>query len=293
MLQFQFFGVKIEDICITNRLRPDMFIPNFIEHYISSKYLPYLEFRIADHCNMNCKACAEFSGLVKKPHFPNLQQFTRDFERLRELIDDIGQIRILGGEPLLNPEINEYIKVSRRLYPQADIHVVTNALLLTKMPESFFDTLREYNAVVGISFYPPLKNSMPEIMNFLAAKNVPHILYHKEPLNKFFVNTILKPHNRERDMFLTCSAATCLNLWEGQLSVCYKPSAIKIFNEYFNQHLPEDSGLIDIWDKNLTVEKIHAQLSTSFELCRYCTPYMWRKWGRISYPAPISDWIND
>ena len=60
-------------------------------------------------------------------------------------------------------KVGEYVKLCRRLYPLAEIFVVTNAILLPKMPESFFETLRENNASIHISFYPPLKSKMPEI----------------------------------------------------------------------------------------------------------------------------------
>ena len=162
--------VNVEDIYLTNRLSNEISLPNFMESYFSSKYLPYLEYHVADHCNLNCRGCEHYSGLVKKPHFTDLKKFTKDFERLHEFIDDLGMIRILGGEPLLNPDINEYIKLSRRLYPQTIIHIVTNAILLPKMPEKFFETLREYHAAISISFYPPLESKMPAIKKIARRK---------------------------------------------------------------------------------------------------------------------------
>ena len=141
--QLQTLNVDVDDIYITNRLSNDLNVMNFLERYTSAKYLPYLEFHVADHCNMNCKYCEHYSGLVKTPKFTNLKRFTQDFEQLKKFIDDIGMIRILGGEPLLNSEINEYVKLSRRLYPLAQIFVVTNAILLPKMPDKFFNTLSE------------------------------------------------------------------------------------------------------------------------------------------------------
>ena len=152
LIHLKTLGIEAEDVCLTRRTNVEFYMRDFIEIYPYAKYLPYLEFRIADHCNLNCKSCAEFSSLVKKSHFPNLQKFTRDFEQLHEFIDDIGAIHILGGEPLLNPEINEYIKLSRRLYPQSLIKIVTNGFLLLNMPDEFFDTLRECNALISISY---------------------------------------------------------------------------------------------------------------------------------------------
>ena len=301
VIHLKSLGIKADDVCLTQRLSAVFYktrhlntefnLRDFIELYPYAKYLPYLEFRIADHCNLNCKACAEFSSLVKKPHFPNLKKFTRDFERLHEFINDIGMIYILGGEPLLNPEINEYVRLSRRLYPQSLINVVTNGFLLLNMPGEFFETLRECNASISISYYFPLEKKTEQIKRFLDAKEVNYSLSGKTPREDFFVNTCLEP--RDTPKLFTCEYSGCRNLWEGKLTNCYKSSAIKIFNEYFNQNLPEDSGLIDLYDPTLTTEKLQAKLLEPFELCKYCTTDQWRKWGRVTYPASINDWLAD
>lgn len=283
-------GVKVEDICITNRLSNNLFIPNFVEHYLSAKYLPYLEFHIADQCNLNCKACEHYSGLVKEAHFPKLEKFTRDFERLHEFINDIGVIRILGGEPLLNPEVNEYIKLSRRLYPQTNIFVVTNAILLPKMPESFFATLRECRAGIHISFYPPLESKMPAIRRLLEEKRVQFFI---SPLNKTFtMKQTLNRHDRPTEIFLQCFQANCHNLYEGKVASCFLPFTTKYFNAYYGKDLPED-GALDLYEPGLSTEKLKAHLLTPFERCRYCTPPVSVEWTTIKNPSPLSDWVHD
>ena len=283
-------GVSIRDFHITRRLTNEIFIHDFIEQYISAKYLPYLEFHVADHCNLNCKACEHYSGLVKEPRFTNLEKFTRDFERLHELIDDLGMIRILGGEPLLNPELNEYIKLSRRLYPQANIRVVTNALLLPKMPEEFFETLRRCNATIDISFYPPLESKMPAIKSLLEEKRVQ---FHIGPLyKKFTCKQTLIPHDYPREIFLQCVQANCHNLYDGKIAACFLPFTTKYFNAYYGKNLPED-GALNLYDETLTTEKLKAHLLTPFERCRYCTPPVEVEWSTIKNPSPISDWVHD
>ncbi|MBR0060814.1 MAG: radical SAM protein, partial [Selenomonadaceae bacterium] len=283
-------GLSIEDIWISQRLSGETFLQNFLEPYIAAKFLPYLEFHVADHCNLNCAACSHYSGLVKEPHFTNLEKFTRDFERLREFIDDIGAIRILGGEPLLNPEINEYIKLSRRLYPQAVIYVVTNGLLLPKMSESFFDTLRECDAMIDISFYPPLEGKMPAIKQLLAEKGVQFII--GSVIKNFTCNQTLKPHDYPREIFLQCLQANCHNLYEGKIAACFLPFTTKYFNAYYGKDLPED-GALDLYDETLTTEKLKAHLLTPFERCRYCTPPVTVEWRTIKNPSPITDWVHD
>ena len=283
-------GLSIEDIWITQRLSNEISLPNFLEPYLDAKYLPYLEFHVADHCNLNCKACEHYSGLVKEPHFPNLEKFTRDFERLHEFIDDLGVIRILGGEPLLNPEVSEYVKLSRRLYPQAIIYVVTNGLLLPKMPEGFFENLRECNAAILISFYPPLESKLPAIKELLAEKGVPLVV--GSLVKNFTCKQTLKRHDYPREIFLQCFQANCHNLYEGKIAACFLPFTTKYFNAYYGKDLPED-GALDLYDETLTTPKLKAHLLTPFERCRYCTPPVDVEWRTIKNPSLITDWVHD
>ena len=276
-------GLKIADIWLASRLNDKLYVPNFLDGYLSAKFLPYLEFHVADHCNLNCKACEHYSGLVKEPRFTDLKSFTRDLERLHEFIDDIGFIRILGGEPLLNPEL------SRRLYPLAAIYVVTNAILLPKMPEEFFATLRECNAAIFISFYPPLESKMLAIKKLLEKNRVPFAI---SPLNKTFtVKQTLQPHDQATEIFLQCVQANCHNVYDGKIAACFLPFTTKYFNAYYEKDLPED-GALDLYDSDLTTEKLKAHLLMPFERCRYCVPPVDVKWKTIKHPSPITDWVQ-
>ena len=286
----QTLNVAVDDMYITNRINKNLDLINFLEPYTSAKYLPYLEFHVADHCNMNCKYCEHYSGLVKTPKFTNLKSFTKDFEQLKKFIDDIGMMRILGGEPLLNPDINEYVKLSRKLYPLTKIFVVTNAILLPKMSDEFFETLKENNVGIHISFYPPLERKMPEIKKLLQEKGVK---FHIFPLAKdFTIKQTLNRHDYKREIFLQCFQAHCHNIYEGKIAACFLPFTTKYFNEYYNKNLPED-GALDLYEKGLTTEKIKKFLLTPFERCSYCTPPIAAKWDTVKYPSPITDWTND
>ena len=205
---------------------------------MSAKYLSDLEFHIADHCNMNCKACGHHSSLVTKPVFPDIKKFTCDFEQFHKFIDDITIIRIMGGEPLLNPEVNEYIKLTRRLYPLADLQVVTNAILLLKMPEEFFDTLQSNNVSLDISLYPPMLSKAASIVQFLQEKQ---IRFHmSQPIKKFQSMFSITKNNQALDSFLNCGY--CATIYGGKTAVCTAPFTIKYFNRYFGKNFSENEG---------------------------------------------------
>ena len=284
-------GIAPKNIYITSRIENKSLtgrdMPSFLMPYLSAKFLPYLEFHIADQCNLNCKACEHYSGLVTTPTYPDFEKFSQDMQRLHHFIDDVGILRILGGEPLLNPEINKYMRLSRKLYPDAYIAVVTNALKLMSMPEDFFQTAREESIVINISLYPPMEKKIPEIKKMLEER---HISCMVGPLmTKFEMKQTLKK-DPTAGYFFQCFQAHCHNLYDGKLAACFLPFTTKYFNSYFKKKLQED-GAIDLYDETLTTEELKARLLRPFERCCYCKSAIQVDWEQISQPSVLSDWV--
>lgn len=97
--------------------------------YDDVTYLDYIEININDHCNLNCKGCSHFAPLAPAS-FKNFNTFLKDIKRLKQLIPHIFKIRIMGGEPFLNPELKRYVETLKEVYPYSDLRIVTNGLLL-------------------------------------------------------------------------------------------------------------------------------------------------------------------
>ena len=287
-------GVDLEDIYITERLQDGDYnvdnVISFMKPYTSASYLPYLEYHIADHCNLNCAACEHYSGLVHEEKFPEYSEFERGFGRLKRFISDIGVIRILGGEPLLNPEINKYFALTRSTYPDAAICLVTNALLLRNMTDDFYNSVRENDIFIHISYYLPMEGQMDNLTSFLNSKNV---RWEKSPLNESFTvkQTLIKQPDAQQQYF-NCLQAHCHNFYEGKIAACFLPFMTKYFNKEFNKHLPED-GAIDLFEEGLTTEALKVRLLTAFERCCYCTTPKEIPWSQIHKPSILSDWVRD
>lgn len=277
--------VQRNDIYIVGRMKEGNLKSK--KPYDSAKYLPYLEAHVADHCNLNCRACEHFSGLVEKPVFHSAKNIYRDLYQLRQFIEDIGVIRILGGEPLLNPEISEIMRAIRRIYVDSDIWIVTNGLLLDRMPNCFFDTCVEYHIKIWISYYPPMIKRMDCLKATLEKHGVE---YNISELNVTFRKKyILQPHNDKNGVFEKCFQATCHNLYEGKIGVCFLPFTQKYFNQKYNCDIPCD-GAINLYESGLTTEKLKRFLLTPFERCKYCSEKAVNEnWTTMK--DTISDWI--
>lgn len=66
-----------------------------------------------------------------------------------------GAISLLGGEPLLHPQIEDIIRIVRREFPlPTELIILTNGVRLPYMPDSFWKTLKQYNVQITVTVYP-------------------------------------------------------------------------------------------------------------------------------------------
>jgi len=285
-------GVDVD--CIYSGLRlseslreNEQAVVNLICPLLEDSYLSYLEFHVADHCNLNCKLCTHYSPLVKEPVFTDYDQFEKGIRQLKKYVVDIGIVRILGGEPLLNPELPRFIRLVRSLYPAAIIDVVTNGLLVEKISDELADTMKECVAFFHISLYKPVENRISEIKKFLYEKQIAYTL---SPLNSMFYKTQTLERQEDEDFFYSCFQASCTCLQDGKLAPCYAPFTTKYFNKEFSQNLPTDEG-VDLFDPELNLSMLKAQMLIPMERCHYCYNGAPEEWSVIGRKSKLEDWV--
>lgn len=240
---------------------------NFMNNQTQLKTtLPYLEFHLTEHCNMNCKGCGHFSCLAE-PEFADINQHVMDMKRLSELVN-FGTIRLLGGEPLLHPEINEFIKVTRKYFPTSQIAIVTNAILLSSMPEVFWKTLAENRIVINITLYKPMLAKKQALVDLLNSHNIRGSI--TETL-QFFSRSAFRGDQDYLNSYENCKYKYCRFLEAGKIATCASPFTMRHFNKRFNMDIhEEDNGVLDIHDPAVDTERLVKHLNTPFKHCRYC-----------------------
>jgi molybdenum cofactor biosynthesis enzyme MoaA len=92
--------------------------------------LEFLEVMLIRTCNLSCQGCTTFSDL-KYQGYITWAQGRAWLEPWIKRIELEG-IGIMGGEPLINPEIREWLTGLRELMPNTQIRFNTNGLLLEK-----------------------------------------------------------------------------------------------------------------------------------------------------------------
>ena len=241
-----------------------------------TKQKPYLTnfvVDIASHCNLNCKGCDHFSPLAE-PAFYDLEQYKKDIACLSKLTrGNIDRVGIMGGEPLLNPDVLEYLKITRQYFPKTKIRLVTNGILLSKQSEEFWLTLKELNIFIEYTKYD-LKLDYDYIDSVIKKYGVPIDIY---GYNQNIIKTSYKiPLDLEGNQnpcinFLNCfHANNCITLKNGKIYTCTVAPNIEHFNKHFGYDIPltERDG-IDIY-KAKSVEEILEFISKPIPFCKYC-----------------------
>lgn len=236
--------------------------------------LPTLQFEVhvAEHCNLNCKGCDNFSCIAEQS-FLDVTQYEKDMERLSYLCDgDAKRIHLMGGEPLLHPQLAEVAKITRKYFPRAVIAIYTNGLLLKKQSDVFWDTLKNENIEILTTEYP-INLDYRELSRLVREKGV---VYNsctgEDSIKELFKFTLdLKGQQDERDSFLKCHRANaCISYKDGKLFTCSVVSNIEHFNKKFKENLkvtPRD--YIDIYEAE-SIDQILEFLAKPIPFCRYC-----------------------
>lgn len=253
-------------------------------------FLPYIiEIHLADHCNLNCGGCSHFAPLVHGEEYASLDKFKNDLTRLRKLFNDVYEIRLMGGEPLLHPDINAFIDYSRQVFTKARIAISTNGVLLPKMPAAFWQACARNDAYVKMTRYP----IRLDITRIKSLGQEHHVRIKIPPqVNEFF--QFVNPagdSNPARSFRICRSMYTTPFLRDGKLYSCSFAPHVKYFNAHFAQQIPVSPGDYVDLTSDVSAADVIDFLNHPIPLCAWCkTSRSPIKWGVSK--MEIGEWVS-
>lgn len=242
--------------------------------------LEYLEFNLTDHCNLNCKGCSHFSPIANK-NYASVNQHERDLRKLGQLFRNIQTIRLLGGEPLLHPDVASFMVKTREAFPRSTIRLVTNGLLLPRASQEFYKTCKETKTIIDLIVYPPLRNRLTNNLYLLKTKGVDFKIIEVENFSAFLN---LKGNSSKKKALDSCRSkfGYCPFLHNGHIYHCAVSALVENFNKRFNYNISLDKG-INIHSTKLSGHSIIKKLNVPIETCRWCSE------ENILFPWEISN----
>ena len=255
--------------------------------------LPFVETMITQVCNLACAGCTNYSDLSHKGYV-TWKDGKEQLEKWLEIVD-IPDFGIMGGEPLINPQVDEWLIGVRDLMPNAQIRFTTNGLLMHKHTDIIKLMHELGNVVFKITVHTPddeiLKSTIDDIFNNFQWTEVTEygikrwktsnnlrlqINYPTQFLKTFKgnYNNMLPFDSIPSESFNDCIQQTCPLLYNGKIYKCSTAGLLKdtldfnnIKNELWIKHI--DNGISTTDDIN-HIKRFVENFGKPNALCRQC-----------------------
>lgn len=242
-----------------------------------------LEIHVVDHCNLNCAGCNHFTPLAK-PFFIEVKDFEAQLMLIKEKLPTLKKLILLGGEPCLHPNLYNLCELSRQIFPDIQISVLTNGLELDNVVKNKYK-YKDLNIHFSISKYPNQnynENNIKEIENVGIGQ-----VFVSRP---FFLQTkvdLTGSKDPEKTFMFDCHVKKpCFTLKDYKIYIC--PISAH-FNNFLNC-CPEnfsnpvlESDYLNLYD--VTLEKLQQFCYQPKNVCRYCDNHgEFHFWKQASNP---------
>jgi organic radical activating enzyme len=215
--------------------------------------LPFIEIMVTQACNLSCTGCTNYSDL-KHAGYLTWAEGRAQLESWLARVD-LPDFGILGGEPLMNPRIRDWIVGLRELMPTTQIRFTTNGLLLEKNFD-IVELLHEIgNCVFKVAVHQhdeQLEQVIQRILN----------MYNWQPVTEHGVNRLrtdnnfrfhvrrpdifwktfqgtyqdMRPHTSDpAQAFSICCQQTCPLLYNGRIYKCSTSGLLRETLERFGR----------------------------------------------------------
>jgi hypothetical protein len=182
----------------------------------------------------------------------------------------------MGGEPLLNPELPQIIVETRKAFPKAKIHILTNGMLCKRIDGSLLEEIRNCDVEVQVSLYKPLVHKKDELENFFQAQGIRYWI--SDPISYFGKYLNMEGNSNPRKSVSQCHASRCTFLQSGYIARCSLPFNIRHLNRRFGQNISMEHEWISIHDSKTKGYAIKKILRRPMDSCRFCGNIQWEKW---------------
>ena len=262
-----------------NPLKKNELLKQYIGEEIDNFYnqnilnIPQIEFCITTKCTLKCKdCCALIPKINSNCHINmNFEDFKLYLDKLLSAVNLIRHFVILGGEPLLNPDLDRIIDYACKQDKIFIVQLITNGTI--KFSEKLLNCLKTHNKKVYVY-----------ISNYSANEELKPLLKHdiiKEELKKYDIKLQMadnkdwlteKEFGKERTSdeitkkkTIECFRSQCNQIMGGYLDICSKAAAARLLGL-----LKIDDSVDIVNSKNLRQELIDFYQKEIMNACSYC-----------------------
>lgn len=194
-------------------------------------------------CNLSCRACSHTSPVLPPRSAVDPESVRRDLTILaRSYRSD--HVRILGGEPLLHPDLLGVVTAIRQSGITDRVRIVTNGVLLPRQGPEFWAAFDE----VHVSVYPGYEPAADDVAHWrkrAAEHDVEMLIRHYDHFRESYSEIGTEDTDLVNRIYRTCLIAhvwRCHNVIDGVFYKCPQSHFIAPGSTPDGVAISEDSG---------------------------------------------------
>lgn len=232
---------------------------------------------ITEYCSLRCKYCGEFIPYIKDPvHYP-IDECVRPIERMAQVVEEINEVAVIGGEPFVHPKLAEICEGIARIDKVKKITLTGNGTVVPS--EMFFEKLASFHEKIRIFIsdygkytdkFEELKESC-EKWGIRCEKRLTNEVWEKASVPEKKDRSLIE----NRNLYATCnSCAVCSFMIQGRL---YKCMAAGI-GERLGIIPYEQRDSVDFSDMSVSLKELKQKFirymtaTKPLIACDYCEP---------------------
>lgn len=229
-----------------------------------------IQYVVSERCSLKCADCSHLMQYYQHPQDIDLWKYKESFDLLLENVDYIAELRILGGEPFMNTQMNKVIDWYYDQDKIRSISVYTNGTIIPGEP--ILHALQKNKVKLHISDYKVNMDKIEKLIQVLDANQITYFV-RKYDAWQDAGGVEIRGYTLEqrKAMFSVCFERNGYTFLKGKLFRC--PREAHAMNLGAMPEVKED--YVDLLNWNGTKEELKQQMKMLqkrewLEGCNYC-----------------------
>lgn len=202
------------------------FFNDYFWHLKKENFIGRLGINITTFCTLNCRHCTMHTPYNNYKKNFSLESICKDIDLIFCMVDYVGNLLILGGEPFLHPELQQILEYIGEHYQKriGTVQLITNGTI--RASDALLQTIKKYEMEIRISDYTrnvPYKKKLQQFCSDIEKYQIHSVRYtHDKWLNMGFPEedvNIGDTLTELREHMKNCSP-NCQNVNGGRLYYC-------------------------------------------------------------------------
>jgi len=237
-------------------------------------YLRGVDLIITEKCSMKCKDCANLMQFYDAPINMEMSEIEATIEKFCSIIDEVYEVRVIGGEPLMNKEYHVIIDKLTKQPKVKRVVVYTNGTIMPK--DEHIAHLQSEKVIFIITDYDELSRNLAGLTAKLKANGIDYVV---QKAAGWTDSGGIRQHHRTdaqlEETFKYCCVKNYTSISDGKLYRCpFSANAARLhaapqYEEDYFDMFKETEGVTDLSDVKARIRSFLSE-KKFLRTCDFC-----------------------